>query len=197
MRVAQAGIIKSLGIQLIDGEDNPSTHAQLIHIARKLVKSELQVIGFWPTGPDVAVPPVAIQLGTAILDLTNSTVAYIDANVRFPAMALASSRAQDDDSYFTTRWLQDSLALVVPKEVGAAGAGVPLLKAMVMGNRDSFAIMLVDLTGFDYIGDHLNAIELVDGVVMLAAVGKTREGHLMRLQQQIPEDKNLGVVLVG
>jgi hypothetical protein len=74
---------------------------------------------------------------------------------------------------------------------------VPQLQAIIEGTRDRYAFMLVDLTGFDQIGDHLNAVELLDGVVLVARAGRTREKDLLRLQNQVPEAKNLGVVLVG
>jgi hypothetical protein len=194
-------LLRSLGIELVDADLQPAVHAECIRIARTLGTSDLQTVGFWPADLDVAVPPLVIQLGLALVELYRGTVAYIDANVYFPAFPLGEQQGEGEDdagdSIFETKWLRESLALVLPKWVGEVGAGVPQLKAIIEGTRERYGFMLVDLTGFDQIGDHLNAVDLLDGVVIVARAGHSRERDLLRIQNQLPEAKNLGVVLVG
>ncbi len=195
----QPDLLTELGIELADESRDPKLYAELIRIARRIDKSGRQVIGFWPASSTVSVPPLAIQLGRALADLSRGTAAFIDANVFRPGLPVAGEAAADEgsDSIFVTRWLRGSLALVVPKWIGEVGAGVPQLAWIIQDNREVFAHMLVDLTGFDAIGDHRNAIELLDGVITVGRAGQTRDRDLLQLHFQIPEDRNLGVVLVG
>ena len=188
-----------LGIELFDPDVDAAAHAECVRIARRLDKTGCQTIGLWPAADDVAIPPLAIQLGLALTQLTSGTAAVIDANVHRPGLALHHHQRQpsDDASIFETRWIRGSLALVVPKWIGESGAGVPQLEAMINANAHAFGHMLVDLTGFDQLGDHLNAIELLDGVVMVARAARTREFELLKQNRQLAARRNLGVVLVG
>lgn len=190
-------LLARVGIELADPNRSPETYAELIRIARRLDKSGLQSIGLWPAGKSAAVPPLAIQLGSALADLCHGTVAVIDANVYFPALPVAEESRAEEGPIFTTRWLHGSVALIVPRWVGEVGAGVPQLRETIERNRDAFAHLLVDLTGFDYIGDHGNAIALLEGVAIVGRAGKTHERELLERHLQIPPERNLGVILVG
>ncbi|MFH1130920.1 MAG: hypothetical protein V1754_06265 [Pseudomonadota bacterium] len=190
--------LKRLGIQVVGPDDDPEVHAASIQIARRLLKTGQKKVGFWPAGPNVAVPPLAVQLGAAIVELTGSPVAFVDANVRWPVdLALANEQRFASDSIFATRWLCGSLAMLIPQHVGAAGAGVPQLKMMLEQSEEYFVHLLVDLTGYDSLGDHFNAIGLLDGVVVVGLAGSTTEEELLTLERQIPASKSLGVVLIG
>ncbi|MCA9665019.1 MAG: hypothetical protein KC503_05500 [Myxococcales bacterium] len=192
-----SGGTQGLDFDLIDGDANPSLYAECIRIARALRDSGAKTIGFWPAAANVAVPPLAIQLAMALSQLVRAKVAFIDANVFMPALPVTGGADDASGSIFDIKYIHDHLALVIPKWVGEVGAGVPQLKAMIASNRERFRYMLVDLTGFDEIGDQLNAVDLLDGTVIVGLAGKTRETELLRVQFQLPEDRNLGVVLVG
>jgi len=60
-----------------------------------------------------------------------------------------------------------------------------------------FAHVLVDLTGFGKLGEHLEAIEMVDGLALVGRAGSTRESTLLAFLRELPRDKNLGVLLLG
>ena len=57
--------------------------------------------------------------------------------------------------------------------------------------------MLVDLTGFELIGEHASAAAGMDLVVVVGRTHRTREPALLALAQVLPPDKFLGVLLVG
>ena len=58
------------------------------------------------------------------------------------------------------------------------------------------AHVVVDLTGFQALGNLGEAASLVDGVLLLAAAGWTRDDELSRLNAELPEAARLGVVLL-
>jgi hypothetical protein len=96
---------------------------------------------------------------------------------------------------FATRWLHGQLALLTPPRVGEAGAGVPQLARVIQHSAELFAHVLVDLTGFKKLGEHLAAIDMVDAVVVVARAGRTTEHELLRVNHELPPHRNLGVIL--
>ncbi|HJZ84554.1 MAG TPA: hypothetical protein VKN99_05250 [Polyangia bacterium] len=190
--------LRGLGIEVITDAEDPRVHGECVRIARRVRQLQKKVIGLVPASAEVAVPPLAVQLGLALVELSGATVAFVDANVRWPAMsALVEGEPAGTDSLFATRWLRGSLALLVPPRAGDAGAGVPQLKRLIEHGAELFAHVLVDLTGFDRLGEHLSAVALCEGVLIVARAGRTREPELRRLAGELPSERNLGVVLIG
>jgi hypothetical protein len=191
--------LSQLGIEVIDDRRDPRVRAECMRIARRLRDSGRRVIGLLPATPRVGIPGVAVQLGVALVDLSGATVAYVDANVRWPAMsevALAAPRAAEDD-VFATRWLHRSLAVLAPRTAQAAGAGIPELARVIEQGGELFQHVLVDLTGLDRLGEHLAAMALCQGVVVVAEAGRTHERELVRAEAEVTEDRRMGVLLVG
>jgi|GEM_PF-501873 hypothetical protein len=191
--------LQRLGIEQLTDAQDPKGHASCIQIARLLLKSERRIIGLWPASDSIGTPAVAIQIGLALTELSNSTVAFVDANVRWPAdLALEDDeRFGSESSIFSTRWIEGSLAMLVPNRPEVAGASVPQLQQIIEQSRDIFAAILVDLTGFDKIGDHYNVISLLDGVVIVGEPGQLTDNDLFRMEEQVDRRKFAGVVLVG
>ncbi|MCE9575111.1 MAG: hypothetical protein K8W52_18310 [Deltaproteobacteria bacterium] len=187
-------LLASIGLSV----DDPAVRAEATRIARRLRASGARAIGFVPADDVVAVPPIAIQLGLALCDLTGATIAVVDANVRYPGLSgLADDDGETDESVFATRWLRGSLALLTPPRVERAGEVVPRLARLLLESADLFAHILVDLTGFDLIGDHASAAACMDGVVVVGRAHVTREYHLQDLRRLLPENRFLGVLLSG
>jgi hypothetical protein len=190
----------ALGIHEPDDELEPGVRAECTRIARNLLVGRVRVVGLVPVNGTTAVPPVAVQLGLAVCELSGGTCAVVDANVHWPALSTAildlASRG-GDDTVFATRWLRGQLALLTPHHAQAAGAGLVELGRLIHGSRDLFPVILADLTGFDLLGEHLAAMDLVEGVVMVAPAGKVTEVELLKRQGEVPEHKRLGVLLVG
>jgi hypothetical protein len=191
-------ILATLGIAIGD-QRSGELKAACAKIARMIHRGGPRVVGFVPGDDDVAVPPVIIQLGLALCDLTGATIAVVDANVRYPGLtALNRGRAADhEDSVFSTRWLRGSLALLSPPRVERAGEVVPQLARVLIDGADLFAHVLVDLTGFELLGEHASAAACMDAVALVARAHHTREQHLMDLVRMMPAGRFLGVLLVG
>jgi hypothetical protein len=188
--------LEALGLGL-DGEAAAALRIDCIPVAGRIKKTGRRVVGLLPASVDVGVVAVGVQLGLALVEVTNSTAAYVDANVRWPAISQIAlgSRAGEDESLFATRWLRGQLALLTPAHVGEAGAGVPQLARVIQHSIEIFPHVLVDLTGFRKLGEHLAAIEMMDGVVVVARAGRTTENELLRLDYELPRHLYLGVLL--
>jgi hypothetical protein len=191
---ADEELLASIGLSV----DDPEVRAEATRIARRLASTNARAIGFVPADDHVAVPPLAIQLGLALCDLTGATIAVVDANVRYPGLSgLADLSDLEDDTVFATRWLRGSLALLTPPRVERAGEVVPRLARLLIESADLFAHVLVDLTGFDLIGEHGSAAACMDAVILVGRAHVTREGQLAALRRLIPESRFLGVLLAG
>jgi hypothetical protein len=188
-------VLASLGIDI----DNGEVKAACARVARRLHAEHIRVIGFVPSEDQVAVPPILIQLGIALTELTGATIAVVDANVRYPGLgALNEGKQTDsDESVFSTRWLRGSLALLSAPEVERAGQVVPQLARVLLDGSDLFAHVLVDLTGFELLGEHASAAACMDAVALVGRAHHTRERELVELARLMPYGRFLGVLLVG
>ncbi len=188
--------LEALGIHVVTDEDDPSVRAECIRVARRLRHAGGKVIGLLPASDDIGVPSIGVQLGLALHEVTAATIAFVDANVRWPAISALAADGESDGA-FATRWLRGSLALLTPPRAGDAGAGVPSLASVIREGSELFAHVLVDLTGFKNLGEHLAAIEMMDGVLVVSRAGSTREDELLRLNHELPRRQLLGVLLLG
>jgi hypothetical protein len=191
-------LLAQIGVPL-DGPDAGELRAACARIARRIHSERIRVVGFVPADDTVAVPPLLIHLGLALCDMTGATVAVVDANVRYPALAeIARGQAPDHgESVFSTRWLRGSLALLSPPRVERAGEVVPQLARVLIDGADLFAHVLVDLTGFELLGEHASAAACMDGVALVGRAHRTREQELVALADLMPHGRLLGVLLVG
>lgn len=193
---ADDAVLVALGIDPVgDGE----LKAACTRVARRLHEEGVRVVGFVPAEDSVAVPPVLIQIGLALVELTGATIAVVDANVRYPGLSALSrdQKPDSDDSVFSTRWLYGSLALLSAPNVESAGQVVPQLARVLLDGGDLFAHVLVDLTGFELLGEHGSAAACMDAVALVGRAHQTRENDLLELSQFMPPGRFLGVLLVG
>ncbi|HUJ60946.1 MAG TPA: hypothetical protein VLX92_20725 [Kofleriaceae bacterium] len=191
-------LLASIGIDLEDPQIG-EVRAACARVARRIHGEHIRVVGFVPSDDRVAVPPLLVHLGLALCDFTGGTVAVVDANVRYPALAAIArgQRTDTDDTVFSTRWLRGSLALLSPPRVEQAGEVVPQLARVLLDGSDLFAHVLVDLTGFELLGEHASAAACMDAVALVGRAHRTRERELMELAQLMPHGRFLGVLLVG
>lgn len=189
----------SEAVDVTQSVDRGDVRAACATIAQRIVNEGLRVVGFVPSNDTVAVPPTIIQIGLALCDLTGATVAVVDANVRYPGLAdlAQGDAAERDDSAFSTRWLRGSLALLSAPRVEKAGEVVPQLSRVLLEGSDLFAHVLVDLTGFELLGEHAAAAACMDAVAIVGRAHHSREQELVELARLMPRGRFLGVLLVG
>ncbi|MBL0214288.1 MAG: hypothetical protein IPQ07_10415 [Myxococcales bacterium] len=191
-------LLASIGIEL-GGAKHGELKAACARIARKIREDKLGVIGFVPSDDAVAVPPLIIQLGLALCEVSGATVAVVDANLRYPGLPMLNrGKAVDHEgSAFSTRWLRGSLALLSPPRAERAGEVVPQLARVLLEGAELFAHVLVDLTGFELLGEHATAAACMDAVALVGRAHQTRERELVQLAALMPQGRFLGVLLVG
>ncbi|MBP6629812.1 MAG: hypothetical protein KBG28_12890 [Kofleriaceae bacterium] len=189
-------LLRQIGL-IIDDPSAGELRAECGRIARRLHLRATRVIGFVPADDTIAVPPLLVHLGLALTQLTGATIALVDANVRYPGLSQLAVARAGEDSVFSTRWLRGSLALLTPPRVERAGEVLPQLERALDAGGELFAHMLVDLTGFDLLGEHAAAAARMDAVALVGRARHTHDEQLKELARQMPADRFLGVVLVG
>lgn len=194
MTNADVPSLEQIGLKLVDPDASPEVYAELLRVARRIRESHRRTIGLLPASPRVAVPAVAIQLAAVLADVCIGDIAFVDANTRWPALAaLAPQAAQPQpvrvqlcdhvvafsrsgtDGRIDTEWLERTLRV----------------------DAGSFVHALVDLTGFPAMGEHAHAFDIVDGVLIVARAGLTREAELLARDAEVPRSRKLGVLLSG
>jgi hypothetical protein len=78
-----------------------------------------------------------------------------------------------------------------------AGSALLPLRIFLRQEDSPFGHVIVDLTGLDQLGEHLDAAALLDGVALVARAGRTKAPVLERWMRELPADRNLGVLLIG
>ena len=68
---------------------------------------------------------------------------------------------------------------------------------VLLESADLFAHVLVDLTGFELLGEHASAAACMDAVALVSRAHQSRERELVELAQLMPHGRFLGVLLVG
>ena len=187
--------------------DQPELTAELLRAARRLRLTGRQVVGLLPVRDDVSVTPILLKLGASIASLSGAEVAVVDANTRWPAFpegvaVPGSSEATDPPGALGAEasrpyWVGRSLVVLSPPSDSSRAVDLAVLEQTLEAARARFETVLVDLTGLDALGEHLGAIALLDGVLLVARAGHTSESDLKRAQQAAPEPRSMGVLLVG
>ena len=62
---------------------------------------------------------------------------------------------------------------------------------------DLFEHVLVDLTGFELLGEHASAAACMDAVALVGRAHNTREKELLELARLMPRGRFFGILLVG
>lgn len=188
--------LREVGIRIDVRETVPAIRTECARLAGVLQHRRCRVIGLAPASDNIAVPALALQLGVALSEVTGSPVGVVDAHGSWPGARALSLDKRQDASLFAATWIVDNLALLTPRSFDT-GTMLPKLNTALHAEAQVFHHLLVDMTGFDHLGEHLAAMDLVDGVVVVARAVRTRLGDLTRWMRDIPVERNLGVLLVG
>jgi hypothetical protein len=169
--------------------------AACTRIAHRLRSDGTRVVGFLPADPRVAVAPLLVEIGLALCELAGTTVAVVDANARYPSLPHLAKIAKGSAAY-STRWLRGALALISPSRAERSGEVVPRLARVLLETNELFGHLLVDLSGFERLGEHATAAACMDAVAIVGRAHRTHERTLRKLVGAMPQERFLGVVLV-
>jgi Mrp family chromosome partitioning ATPase len=200
-------LLEGLGIEVLAKEgtavgDEGLGHVECLRVAQRLRRLGLRSIGLFPASAEVGVVGVAVNLAAAIAEIAGAPVAFIDASLRWPALAgvlEGEARPEDGSSArgpFRARWVRDQVALLIPSRQEARSASLGVLKD-ALAAQPAFDCCLVDLTGWERLGEHLQAFALLDGVIVVATTGVSTEADILRAQDEVPAVRNLGTLLLG
>jgi len=188
--------LRAAGIGVTADGDPPALRVECARLARRMRERLVQTLGLVPAGDDVAVPAVAIELGRALAESSASSVGVLDAHGSWACARALIRDAPPDGTLFGTSWLFDNLAVLTPR-IFEAGAMLGLLQSAVVEHIGVFNHLVVDLTGFDHLGEQLAAFQLLDAVVLVARSGRTTTRQVQRWLRDLPDDRSLGVLLTG
>ena len=180
----------------VTSDGAPAVRVECARLARRMRERLVQTIGLVPAGDNVAVPAVAIELGRALADSSASAVGVIDAHGSWPCARALIRDAPADGTLFGASWLFDNLAVLTPR-IFEAGAMLGQLQTAVMEHSGVFQHLVVDLTGYDHLGEQLAAFALLDAVVVVARSGRSTMRQVQRWVSDLPERRSLGVLLTG
>jgi hypothetical protein len=183
------------GILADDEDGRPELRAESARLVRRMRERLVHSIGLFPADDAVAVPAVALELGRALADLSEGAIAVVDAHGSWPCARSLVAGAAPDGTLLVTSRLDDNLALLTPRmfDVGA----MLQLRSVVVELAATFTHLVVDLTGFDHMGEHPAAFDLLDGVVVVARGGQTKARQVRRWLREVPDGRSLGVLLTG
>jgi len=190
--------LASIGIEPIEPDRDPGAYAEMYRLARQIRSSRDRVLGFVPADQASPVTSLAVQLTMALADATSDKVALFDANIH--DSDLKEMHAPDDAEVdgFATCWLDERAAVIVSViQSPIGGRSMPKIEAAIARARARFGWVLVDFSRLEALGEHRRAYDLVEGVILVARAGKTRDKVLVRRQREIPPERDLGVLLVG
>lgn len=176
-------------------EDAPAVRTELLRIAAVLQARTWRSLALVPAADHVAVPPVALRLGVALAAVTGRPAGVIDLLGRWTTGTFGAQHARLDAAGFEAAWLSPGLAVLRPPR-GGRGPGLRALDALLRDEARAGMSLLVDLTGLDRTGEHLEVVAMLDAVAVVATAGRTRLRDLARWTQELPPDRSAGVLLV-
>jgi hypothetical protein len=156
-----------------------------LRMARRILVNRPAVVGLISVGAAVDTTAVSRRLAGAMSRLTGQAIGLFPhwrcwRETAGVAEVLASETGQ-------------VVVLSPPAETDALVA-VAALQAAITHGRLSFAHLLIDLADLPL--RHPATLACADAIVTLAASGGVREDHLMAVERLLPDDRNLGVMLI-
>ncbi|MES1208667.1 MAG: hypothetical protein ABUS79_22240 [Pseudomonadota bacterium] len=166
--------------------------------ARSIVRAQARTVGFVPAGRALAhgqsLAPLVMAVAQALLRFLAGEVAIIDS---WPTWPWGEPFQPGDRSMYRQRQLAPRLSELAPTPCGDQFAAAVALQATLESRPASAAVVLANLTAYSKPGVVPSVVDLLDGVVVVAARQRSPVGGLRRMRSYLPEAKRLGVVLVG
>ncbi len=187
--------LRAAGLLLEEGRDAAPGRMEAARVARLLRERGVPSVGLVPADDEVAVPAIAVLIGDALARVSGRSIGLVDAAGDWPGAGDLHA-ASSDGSPLATSWLRDGLALLGPRAFHPGSALAPL-RGGVSLVPGTFEHLVVDLTGFDRLGELATAMALLDGALLVARSGRTTHGQVRRWLGQCPGGRGLGVLLTG
>jgi len=187
-------LLKEAGVPALGRREAPFVRAECMRLARRLYLGDGAFFGLVPIDAECATLACGLQLCRSLAELSGSTVAFLDANTRWPALRLPVRG--NEGAEFGTQWLGESCALLLPNVTKDAAEAIPTLERQLSQVRGLFRYVIADLTGFEVLGEQEGAYELMDQLLFVARGAKTREADVLERLARAPSGKTLGVLLV-
>lgn len=189
--------LQAMGIEPLDPVRAPEAYADLYRTARRIRVARRRRIGLLPASETVGVPPSALQLAVVLGHVAQAPAAFIDANTRWPALAaLAQEKQLPQVQGFAVVQASEWLHVLVPSQPQMR-IDLAALAELVVRHAGAYQQLLLDLTGFEILGEHAAAFDLVDGVLLIARAGTSSEAQMMRVQAAVPPKLLMGGILLG
>ena len=187
--------IRSAGIVLEAGDGPPVLRGECSRMARLVRESLASTVGLAPAWDDVAVPAPAMELARALASMSDRPVGVVDALGSWGCASELTGGSNGDGTPATSQLL-DNLALITlrpPDPYASLGS----LKGWVVREAAVYGHLVVDLTGFEDVGERRAAFNLLDAAVVVARCGRTTIRQVEDALRDVPEGRGLGVLLTG
>ena len=194
MSIAQDAL-RSAGISLEAGDDPPALRAECARLARLVHASGASTLGLAPAWDDVAVAGAAVKIARSLASARRRPVIVIDALGSWGPAATTTAETADDGGEVPT-WLLGDLGVITLRAPHPSLA-LPCLRACVARRRATHTTLVVDLTGFDQLGERPAAFDLLDAAIVVARSGRTTTRQVRDALRDVPEGRALGVLLTG
>jgi len=188
--------LRAVGIDVGTEDARLVLRAECMRLARRVRERRARLVGLAPAGDDVAVPAIAIELGRALAATGITAVGVVDAHGSWPCARRLTASAAAGADLLATSWLFPNVAVLTPR-APRPGDALERLHGALVRETASFGELVVDLTGFDHRGEHVAAFELLDAVALVARCGRTTARQIQRRLRDVPDRRDLGVLLTG
>ncbi len=173
-------------------------------IARHIARAGARVIGFLPTGHDLCddargvarMSPLLAALAAALVRFVDQEVAIID-HWQTWKRAVARTGSGADAPPSRVREIRPRVVDVSPTASTDAPAAAVALHNALKALRKTGGPVLVHLGGFAPAGTAPATMQVCDGIVLVVSVRRTRISVVGALAKHVPENKRLGVILIG
>jgi hypothetical protein len=154
-------------------------------MARRVLLNKPVAVGLISVGSPIDTTAVSRQLARAMGRLTGRSIGVFPHWRAWRETAGVAEVLRSDGG---------DVVVISPTAETDPVVAVSALETAVASARINFAHLVVDLAGLPL--RHPATLACVDAIVTLAAPGGVREEHLLAVERLLPEDRNLGVVLI-
>ena len=166
-------------------------------IARQLARANVRTVAFVPAPramvAGASLAPLICGIGEALLGFVSGQVGIIDA---WPTWRFGEVVERGARSIYRRRSLAPRIIELAPLPCGDPEAASLALRATLETRPPELVITLVNLADYAKPGVVPSAAEIHDGVVLIAARGRTLRGGVGHMARFVAPEKSLGTILV-